>query len=98
MDGQPGHLPSHPAAAADSGGGIGIGRPVARREDERLLRGGGHYVSGLIATSRALRVKVLRSPHPHARPLAGDATPARPPPGAAAVPPAGALAGTRAPA
>jgi len=60
MDGQSRHLPSHPAAPAESGGSIGIGRPVARLEDERLLRGGSRYVSDLIATSGALRVKVLR--------------------------------------
>src|SRR5215469_2963704 len=58
-------------------GGVGIGRPVARLEDERLLRGGGRYVSDLIATSRALRVKVLRSPHAHARILEVDATAVR---------------------
>src|SRR5262245_34451718 len=93
MDGQPGHLPSHPAAAADRGGGIGIGRPVARLEDERLLRGGGRYVSDLIATSGALRVKVLRSPHAHARLLAVDATVARTLPGVVAVLTADDLAG-----
>src|SRR5215470_9007417 len=58
-------------------GNVGIGRAVARLEDERLLRGGGRYVSDLIATSRALRVKVLRSPHAHARILAVDTTSVR---------------------
>src|SRR5262249_36948046 len=66
-------------------GGVGIGRPVARLEDERLLRGGGRYVSDLIATSRALRVKVLRSPHAHARILAVDTTAGRAPPGVVGV-------------
>ena len=72
-------LPRRPPTI-DSGG-VGIGRPVARLEDERLLRGGGRYVSDLIATSRALRVKVLRSPHAHARILAVDTTAVRALPG-----------------
>src|SRR5262245_36454410 len=59
------------------GTGSGIGSPVPRLEDERLLRGGGRYVSDLIATSSALRVKVLRSPHAHARLLAVDVANAR---------------------
>jgi aerobic carbon-monoxide dehydrogenase large subunit len=63
------------------GTGIGIGSPVARLEDERLLRGGGRYVSDLIATSSALRVKVLRSPYAHARLLAVDTTQVRSMPG-----------------
>src|SRR5262245_24079100 len=58
-------------------GNVGIGRAVARLEDERLLRGGGRYVSDLIATSRALRIKVLRSSHAHARIVALDARQAR---------------------
>jgi aerobic carbon-monoxide dehydrogenase large subunit len=66
-------------------GNVGIGRAVARLEDERLLRGGGCYVSDLIATSRALRVKVLRSPHAHARILEVDATAVRTLPGVADV-------------
>src|SRR5262247_1118220 len=62
-----------------------IGRPVLRVEDERLLRGGSRYVSDLIATSTALRVKVLRSPHAHARAVAIDASIARTMPGIVAV-------------
>ena len=62
-----------------------IGRPARRVEDDRLLRGGSRYVSDLIATSGALRVKVLRSPHAHARILAVDAARARALPGIAAV-------------
>src|SRR5262249_7834735 len=61
--------------AEDSG--FSIGSPVARLEDERLLRGGGRYVSDLITTSSALHVKVLRSPHAHARLVALDAANAR---------------------
>src|SRR5215468_4160043 len=62
-----------------------VGRPVPRLEDERLLRGGGRYVSDFIATSKALRVAVLRSPHAHARILAVDASKARTWPGVIAV-------------
>src|SRR5262245_45584901 len=56
------------------GTGLGIGSPMARLEDERLLRGGGRYVSDLIATSRAFHVKVLRSQYAHARLLSVDTT------------------------
>jgi aerobic carbon-monoxide dehydrogenase large subunit len=59
------------------GRGIGIGSPVARLEDERLLRGGSRYVSDLIATASALHVKVLRSPYAHAHLVAVDTTEAR---------------------
>src|SRR5262247_4092330 len=93
MVGQSRHLSSPTSAGADNGGSIGIGRPAARLEDERLLRGSGRYVSDLIATSDALRVKVLRSPHAHARILAIDATVARTLPGVAAVLTADDLAG-----
>src|SRR5215510_12122790 len=66
-------------------GSVSIGRPVPRLEDERLLRGGSRYVSDLIATSKALRVAVLRSPCAHARILAVDASKARTWPGVIAV-------------
>jgi carbon-monoxide dehydrogenase large subunit len=49
------------------------------------LRGGGRYVSDLIAMSHALRVKVLRSPHPHARIVSIDGARARTVPGVLAV-------------
>src|SRR5262245_52358546 len=61
--------------------GIGIGSPVARLEDERLLRGGGRYVSDLIATASALHVKVLRSPYAHAHLVAVDPAETRSMPG-----------------
>jgi carbon-monoxide dehydrogenase large subunit len=73
--------------------GPSVGRPVRRLEDERLLRGGSRYVSDLIATSDALRVKIVRSPHAHARILAVDATAARAMPGVVAVLMADDLAG-----
>src|SRR5262249_30966464 len=66
-------------------GSVSINRPVPRLEDERLLRGGGRYVSDLIATSKALRVAVLRSPCAHARILAVDASKARTRPSVIAV-------------
>ncbi len=77
---QSSRLPSYRQKATGSDG-VSIGRPVPRLEDERLLRGGSRYVSDLIATSRGLRVKVLRSPHAHARILAVDATAVRTLPG-----------------
>src|SRR5581483_10772110 len=93
MDGQSGHSSPPLSWRADGRKGAAIGRPAPRLEDERLLRGGGRYVSDLIATSGPLRVKVLRSPHAHARLLAVDATEARTLPGVAAVLTAGDLAG-----
>jgi aerobic carbon-monoxide dehydrogenase large subunit len=73
--------PLRSPAPAGSGRRVSIGRPVARVEDERLLRGGSRYVSDLIATSGALRVKVLRSTYAHARILAVDTSKARALPG-----------------
>src|SRR5262245_43733566 len=93
MDAHSRHVPSPPLAGANSGGSVGVGHPVARLEDERLLRGGSRYVSDLMATADALRVKVLRSPHAHARLLAVDATVARTLPGVVAVLTAADLAG-----
>src|SRR5262245_40121142 len=69
----------------DHGEMFGIGRPVPRVEDERLLRGGGRYVSDLIASSSALRVKVLRSPYAHARILSVDDSIVRTMPGVSAL-------------
>src|SRR5262245_30560497 len=76
---------SDPPSRPNARESFGIGRPVLRVEDERLLRGGGRYVSDLIATSSALRMKVLRSPHAHARLVAIDASIARTMPGIVAV-------------
>jgi len=70
----------HPAEIAVANAQL-IGRSVPRVEDERLLRGSSRYVSDLIAKSGALRVKVLRSPHAHARIVALDAAEARTLPG-----------------
>src|SRR5262245_4095989 len=92
MDGHSKSPPSRPPSS-DGGVNFSIGRPVLRVEDERLLRGGGRYVSDLIAVSRALRVKVLRSVHAHARLVAIDTSVARTMPGVAAVVTAGDLQG-----
>ena len=89
MDNQTQNPDLHPPA----GEGPSVGRPARRLEDERLLRGGSRYVSDLIATSDALRVKILRSPHAHARILTVDATAARAMPGVVAVLTADDLAG-----
>src|SRR5215471_18883646 len=76
---------SNPPPTKGDEGRFSIGRPVLRVEDERLLRGGSRYVSDLIATSGALRVKILRCPHAHARLVAIDASIARTMPGIVAV-------------
>lgn len=73
---EPRHVPSHPAVNHD-GRRVGLGQGVPRLEDERFLRGGSRFVSDLIATSKALHVKVVRSPHAHARILAVDTGNAR---------------------
>jgi carbon-monoxide dehydrogenase large subunit len=48
------------------------GRPLLRREDRRLLVGGGRFVDDLTAP-RLLHAAIVRSPHAHARILAVDA-------------------------
>src|SRR5215813_10598314 len=68
---------SDPPSRPNATGSFGISRSVLRVEDERLLRGGGRYVSDLIAASSALRIKVLRSPYAHARLLDVDTTKVR---------------------
>ncbi|MFZ4533988.1 MAG: xanthine dehydrogenase family protein molybdopterin-binding subunit, partial [Alsobacter sp.] len=45
---------------------FGIGQPVRRVEDQRLLTGGGRYTDDY-APERCLHAVVLRSPHAHAR-------------------------------
>jgi carbon-monoxide dehydrogenase large subunit len=64
--------------------GHGIGRPVRRVEDLRLLRGLGRYTDDLRAEGAAHCV-FLRSPHAHARIAAVDAAAARAMPGVLAV-------------
>ena len=56
-------------------GSYGIGQPVRRKEDFRLLTGRGCFVDDLAQPGLAQAVFV-RSPHAHARIVAVDATPA----------------------
>ena len=44
---------------------FGIGQPVTRLEDQRLLTGRGRYTDDL-AAREAARAFILRSPHAHA--------------------------------
>ena len=46
--------------------GSGIGQPVRRREDMRLIRGGGRYTADENLPGQVYAVMV-RSPHAHAR-------------------------------
>src|SRR5436190_9150791 len=64
--------------------GTGIGQPVRRREDFRLLRGAGRYSDDVNLPGQAYAVMV-RSPHAHALIRSIDATAARAMPGALAV-------------
>ena len=45
---------------------FGIGQPVPRKEDLRLLTGGGRYVPDIALPNMAFAA-MLRSPHAHAR-------------------------------
>ncbi len=73
-----------PAAAGEAGRAVSgepwVGRAVARREDDRLLRGAGAYVDDL-PFPEALHMVVVRSPFAHARILGLDADAARAIPG-----------------
>ena len=61
-----------------------VGRPLPRREDDRLTTGAGTYVDD-IKLPRMLHAAILRSPHAHARIVAVDVEPARRMSGVAAV-------------
>jgi aerobic carbon-monoxide dehydrogenase large subunit len=63
---------------------FGIGQPVPRFEDPRLVRGGGRYVDDMTLPGMAFG-HVLRSPHAHARIRSIDAAKARAAPGVLAV-------------
>ena len=54
---------------------FGIGQPVPRKEDPRLLTGKGRFVDD-VELARMSFGYVLRSPHAHARILGIDASPA----------------------
>jgi carbon-monoxide dehydrogenase large subunit len=62
----------------------GIGAPVRRREDLRLLTGNGHYSDDLTLPGQ-LRAVMLRSPHAHADIIGIDTTTAKLVPGVVAV-------------
>jgi len=63
---------------------FGIGQPVRRKEDVRLLTGRGTYTDDLDRPGQAHAV-VLRSPHAHARILSMDISEAKDAPGVLAV-------------
>jgi carbon-monoxide dehydrogenase large subunit len=62
----------------------GLGAPLRRLEDPRLLTGGGRFTADL-APAGALHALFLRSPHAHARLAPLDPAPARAVPGVVAV-------------
>lgn len=59
---------------------FGIGQPVRRKEDVRLLTGGGCYTDDIDLPGQA-HLAILRSPHAHARILSIDVEAARAAPG-----------------
>src|SRR5712691_4739038 len=63
----------------------GIGQPVPRKEDERLLRGAGCYSDDVNLAGQAYAY-VVRSPHAHARIRGIDSGEALAAPGVIAVP------------
>jgi carbon-monoxide dehydrogenase large subunit len=65
-------------------GEFGIGQPVPRTEDPRLLRGGGQYGDDFVLANQA-HGYILRSPHAHAKINAIDTSAARAAPGVLAV-------------
>ena len=63
---------------------FGIGQPVRRKEDDRLLTGRGQYTDDINLPNQ-LQLYVLRSPHAHARIAKIDIAQARTMPGVAGV-------------
>jgi len=61
-----------------------VGRPLRRKEDPRLLRGGGRYLHDLVRPGM-LHLAFVRSPHAHGRITAIDVARARTLPGVEAV-------------
>ena len=61
-------------------GEFGMGQPVPRFEDPRLVRGEGRYVGDIILPGMAFGY-VLRSPHAHAKIRSIDTTAAKAAPG-----------------
>src|SRR5207244_2065279 len=71
---------SNEAAGAVAPGGPYIGRPLARFEDLRLVRGAGRYTDDVSVDGQAYAAFV-RAPHAHARIAAIDVAAARARPG-----------------
>src|ERR1041385_650318 len=65
-------------------GEFGIGQPVRRFEDTRLLRGHGRYINDINLPGQAHAV-ILRSPHAHAKFSSIDTTAAKAAPGVVAI-------------
>lgn len=65
-------------------GEFGIGQPVPRTEDPRLLRGGGRYGDDFTLANQAIGY-ILRSPHANAKICSIDTTAAKEAPGVLAV-------------
>ncbi len=63
---------------------FGIGQPVKRFEDRRLLSGKGRFINDVNLAGQAYAV-IVRSPHAHARIVTMDASAARAAPGVLAV-------------
>ena len=63
---------------------FGVGQPVRRVEDDRLVRGAGRYTSDL-APEGSLFAQFIRSPHAHARFKVGDREAAAATPGVKAI-------------
>ncbi|MBT6911166.1 MAG: xanthine dehydrogenase family protein molybdopterin-binding subunit, partial [Rhodospirillaceae bacterium] len=63
---------------------FGIGQPVKRFEDPRLLSGKGRFINDVNLAGQAYAV-MLRSPHANARIIALDTSSARAAPGVLAV-------------
>ncbi|HCL63426.1 MAG TPA: xanthine dehydrogenase family protein molybdopterin-binding subunit [Rhizobium sp.] len=61
-----------------------IGKPLARKEDKRLITGQGRYLDDIVVPN-ALHVSFVRSPHAHARILGISADAARDLPGVTGV-------------
>src|SRR5271167_387382 len=59
---------------------FGIGQPVPRFEDPRLLRGEGRFINDLVVPGMA-QIAYVRSPHAHARIVSIDSTAALAAPG-----------------
>src|SRR6185437_10925835 len=78
----PGVLPSPWPSPRGRGNSSATMVAVLRREDARLLRGGGQYVGDLQAPG-LLTAAILRSPHAHARIRSVDLDAARALPGVA---------------